>query len=219
MESEMSHDNDLKSSVLAELKWEPSVDAGHIGVTARDGIVALKGHVGTYMEKRAAENAAGRVKGVKAVAEEIEVRLFGDSKRGDEEIARAAVDSMMWDSSVPKNAVKITVEKGWVTLTGETDWQFQKEAAQHDVYRLLGVIGVSNNITLKSRVNTTDISDDIDVALNRSWFDPSNIDVSATGGKVHLTGTANSWYERNLAATTAWNAPGATSVVNDITVM
>jgi osmotically-inducible protein OsmY len=215
----MTSDSDLKASVLAELKWEPSVNAAHIGVTARDGTVTLNGHVSTYFEKRAAEKAAGRVKGVKALAEGIEVKLFGDSKHGDEDIARAAINTLGWDVSVPKDAVKLAIQKGWVTLKGEVDWQYQKEAAENDVHRLLGVTGISNEITVKPRVNSMNLSADIDIALDRSWYDPSNIDVSASGGKVHLTGTANSWYERNLAATTAWNAPGATSVDNDIVVV
>ncbi len=216
----MSHDNELKTAVLAELKWEPSVEASHIGDTARDGVVTLMGHVGSYVEKYAAETAAGRVKGVKAVAEEIEVRLPFSIKHGDEEIATAAVDRLAWNSSVPKDSVKIKVEKGWITLTGAVEWNYQKTSAVHDIRWLSGVVGVSNNITIKPRANATDISKDINHALHRSWFydEPQTVFVSAVGGKVKLTGTVDSWFDRQTAADTAWAAPGATSVENDIRV-
>jgi osmotically-inducible protein OsmY len=129
----MLNDSQLQQAVLAELKWEPSIAAAHIGVTAKAGVVALTGHVESFMEKHAAETAAGRVKGVKAVAEEIEVRLPFDTKRGDEEIAAAAIERFSWDVSVPPDAVKVKVEKGWITLTGVVDWHYQKEAAEQDV--------------------------------------------------------------------------------------
>jgi len=215
----MSNDNELKQAVLAELTWEPSVNVAHIGVTAKGGVVTLTGHVESFTEKQAAETATGRVKGVKAVAEEIEVRLPSEIKCGDEEIATAAIDRLAWDVSVPCNAVKVTVEKGRVTLTGQVEWYYQKEAAEQDVDGLLGVIGVSNTITIKPRVNALNLSDDIMSALRRSWFDATTIKVTADGGKVRLTGTAHSWHERDVAASTAWAAPGATAVENNITVM
>jgi osmotically-inducible protein OsmY len=149
----MFNDSQLQQAVLAELKWEPSVTAAHIGVTAKGGVVALTGQVESYVEKHAAETAAGRVKGVKAVAEEIEVRLPLEKKRGDEEIAAAALGRLSWDVSVPRDAVKIKVEKGWITLTGEVDWHYQTQAAEQDVRGLLGVLGVSNQTTIKSRID------------------------------------------------------------------
>ena len=209
----------LQMSVTEELSWEPSIQAAHIGVAANNGVVTLSGHVDTYMEKSAAENAARRVEGVKAVAEEIEVKLAIGVKRTDEEIAAAALNRLEWDVEVPNDVIRIKVENGWVTLTGEVDWHFQKEAAQRDVHALLGVVGVSNQVTIKSRVNEKNISDSIRHALHRSWFDPKTITVTAQGGKVHLTGTAHSWVDRQLAGATAWAAPGATAVQNDITVM
>lgn len=215
----MTNDSQLQMSVTEELSWEPSIQAAHIGVAANNGVVTLSGHVDTYMEKSAAENAARRVKGVKAVAEEIEVKLAIGVKRTDEEIAAAALNRLEWDVEVPNDVIRIKVEKGWVTLTGEVDWHFQKEAAQRDVHALLGVVGVSNQVTIKSRVNEKNISDSIRHALHRSWFDPKTITVTAQGGKVHLTGTAHSWVDRQLAGATAWAAPGATAVQNDITVM
>jgi osmotically-inducible protein OsmY len=215
----MFNDNELKQAVLAELTWEPSVNVAHIGVTAKGGVVTLTGHVESFMEKQAAETATGRVKGVRAVAEEIEVRLPFEIKRGDEEIATAAVGRLAWDVSIPHNAVKVKVEKGWVTLNGQVESYYQKEAAGQEVAGLFGVIGVSNTITIKPRVNAVNLSDDIMNALHRSWFDAKTIKVTADGGKVRLTGTAHSWHERDVAASTAWAAPGATAVENHITVM
>jgi osmotically-inducible protein OsmY len=214
----MSDDNELKQAVLDELKWEPSVNAAHIGVTTNAGVVTLMGHVESYAEKSAAERAARRVKDVKAIAEEIEVRLPFGIKRGDEEIASAAVNRLTWNVSVPKDAVKVQVEKGWITLTGEVDWHFQQEAAADEVRGLYGVVGVSNLITIKPRANASNIRDDIMVALHRSWFDPKTINVSVQGGKVRLTGTVREWNERDVAGSTAWAAPGTTSVENDIRV-
>jgi osmotically-inducible protein OsmY len=216
----MSNDAQLKQAVLDELEWEPSVNAAHIGVTAHDGVVTLSGHVETYAEKSAAERAVQRVKGMKALAEEIEVRLLSHMKRGDEEIASEAINRLKWDASIPSDAVKVKVEKSWITLTGEVDWHYQREQAADDVRRLLGVVGVSNHIMIKPKpsASASNIRDDIMLALHRSWLDPKTITVTAQGGKVHLTGTVHSWNERNLAASTAWAAPGVTSVENSIMV-
>ena len=194
------------------------MNAALIGVAAKGGVVTLMGHVESYSEKSAAEKAARRVNDVKAVAEEIEVRLPFNVKHGDEEIATAAVSRLKWDATVPGGAVKAKVEKGWVTLTGEVDWHYQQEAAMSDVRGLWGVTGVSNEITIKAKPNTSAIRDSIMVALDRSWFDPATINVTAQGGKVKLTGKVNSWYERDEAGSTAWAAPGTTSVENDIFV-
>ena len=214
----MSNDKNLKQAVLDELQWEPRVNAAHIGVTARDGVVSLSGHVETFFEKSAAEKAARRVKDVKAVAEEIEVRLPFNVKHGDEEIASAAVNRLKWDSAIPSGAVQVRVEKGWVTLTGEVDWHYQQEAAADDVRGLWGVVGVSKHIAIKPKPNTSKIKDNIIVAMHRSWFDPAAINVTAQGGKVKLTGNVNSWHQRDEAAWTAWAAPGTTSVENDLSV-
>jgi osmotically-inducible protein OsmY len=215
----MSHDSQLQQAVLAELNWEPSVTAANIGVTAKSGVVALTGHVGSYVEKYAAETAARRVKGVKAVAEELEVRLPSDIERDDADIAEAALDRLAWDVSVPNDTVKIKVENGLITLTGEVDWHYQKEAAEHDVGGLYGVVDVCNLIAIKPRVNVSNLSNDITQALHRSWFDPKTIKVSADGGKVHLTGTVRSWHDRDEAESTSWAAPGASDVKNDIVVV
>jgi osmotically-inducible protein OsmY len=217
-EEVMSDDKRLKQAVLDELEWEPSVNAAHIGVTAKDGVVTLLGHVENFLEKSAAEKAARRVHDVKAVAEEIEVRLPFNVKRGDEEIASAVVNRLSWDSTVPSGAVKARVEKGWVTLTGDVDWHFQQEAAENDVRGLWGVIGLSNEITIRPKPNASNIRDKIMTALGRSWIDPASITVFANYGKVKLTGNVNSWHEYNEAASAAWAAPGTTSVENEISV-
>ena len=214
----MSTDAHLKDSVLAELQWAPNVNAAHIGVAAHDGVITLTGHVETYAEKHAAEVAVRSIKGVKAIAEEIEVKLAFDVKRSDEDIAAAVLMRMAWDSTLPKNAVKATVQNGWVTLTGDVDWGYQHEAAGHEVQKLWGVVGVSNNIKVNPRVDTQSISTDIQHALHRSWFDPQHIKVTARDGKVKLTGTVHTLSERMLAGNTAWSAPGATEVENELQI-
>ena len=215
----MSDDHKLKQDVLAELAWEPSISADHIGVTAKAGVVTLTGHVENYWQKRAAERAASRVQGVKALAEELEVRLPFSIKRSDEEIASAAISGLSWNVSVPRDAAKVKVEKGFVTLTGQVDWRYQMDAAAHAVRSLSGVTGVANQMTVKPYPSTSNIRENIRHALHRSWFfDDDNVEVSVDGGKVHLTGNVDSWYDRHAAANTAWAAPGTTSVVNDIHV-
>jgi osmotically-inducible protein OsmY len=211
----MSHDNQLQQDVLAESGWEPSVTAAHIGVTARGGVVTLTGYVESFAQKHAAETAVCRVKGVKAVAEEIEVRLPFHINKGDEEIAVAAVGCLEWDVSVPVDTVKVEV----ITVSGEVDWNYEKEAAERDVRRLLGLVGVANRITINPKVRTRSLSHDIRNALHRTWLDPQTIEVSAQGGNIRLNGTVNSLHDRQTAEATAWAAPGATSVENDIAVV
>ena len=216
----MSQDTHLQLSVLAELEWEPSVTAAHIGVAANAGVITLTGHVESYAQKYAAEAAARRVKGVLAVAEKLEVQVPFERKRGDDEIAAAIVDRLAWDVSVPRDAVQVRVEEGWVTLTGEADWHYERKAAEQDVRRLHGVVGVSNQISLKPRVNAANISTDISCALHRSYYpDPDAITVTAEGGKVRLTGNVHSWHARQVAGETAWGAPGAVDVENLLAVI
>jgi osmotically-inducible protein OsmY len=215
----MNADHQLKSDVLAELAWAPGVNADHIGVTADHGVVTLTGHVDAYWQKLAAEKAVGRVQGIKGVTEEIEIRLPDHIKRTDDEIAEAALDRLAWESALPKDAVKVKVENGYVTLTGEVEWRYQWDAAARMVRSLGGVTGVSNWISIKSQADTTTLHDDIVHALHRSWFfDKDTVHVSAVGGKVHLTGVVDSWVDRQTAAETAWKAAGTTSVQNDIRV-
>jgi osmotically-inducible protein OsmY len=213
----MPLDRNLQQAVLAELGWEPSVTAAHIGVTANAGVVTLTGHVETYAQKHAAEAAARRVRGVKALAEEILVQLPFERTRGDDDIAAAAIERLAWDTSVPADAVSVRVEQGWVTLTGSVAWYYQKEAAEQDIVRLHGVVGLSNQIAVTPTVDVSGITDQIRQALHRSWLlDDQKVTVTADGGHIHLTGTVGSAYERQVAWATAWAAPGATSVTNDL---
>ena len=216
----MSQDTHLQLSVLAELEWEPSVVAAHIGVAANAGIITLTGQVESFAQKHAAEAAARRVRGVLAVAEELEVQVPFGRKRDDSDIAAAIVERLAWDVSVPREAVKVGVDAGWVTLTGEVDWNYQRKAAEQDVRRLHGVVGVSNQVSLKPRVNTTNISNDISCALHRSFFpDPDAVTVTAENGMVRLTGNVHSWHARQVAGETAWGAPGTVEVENLLAVI
>ena len=216
----MGQDSELQQAVLAELSWEPSVTAAHVGVTASAGVVTLTGHVESYPEKHAALQAAARVRGVQAVAEEMEVRLPPGLRRDDEAIAAAALERLAWDGSVPRDAIRVVVEGGCITLSGQTDWQFQKEAAGQDVLRLRGVVGLSNRIVVRAKVDAASLGSDILHALHRSWcFDEASVRVSAEGGHVRLSGTAHSPADRQTAEATAWAAPGTTSVVNDIAII
>ena len=211
-------DTELQQAVLSELAWEPSVIAAHIGVTAIAGIVTLTGRVETFAEKHAAEAAASRIKGVEAVVENIEVRLAFDAKRSDGDIAAAVVNRLEWDVAVPRDAVEVKVEDGWITLSGEVDRNFQREAATQDVSRLHGVVGVTNQITLKPPINVLQVRGDLMHAFNRSWSDSRNITVTANGATVRLTGSVCSPHDRDLAVATAWSAPGATAVENDLII-
>ena len=214
----MSDDTTLKQAVLDELEWDPALNAARIGVTVADGVVTLMGTVETFAEKQHAESAALRVKNVKAVAEEIEVRLPFDVRHDDPEIASAATDRLAWNVSVPRDAVKVTVANGWVTLSGDVHWRFQHDAAAEAIRTLWGVTGVSNQITVRPLTIADNIRSGIMVALHRSWFSPENIHVTAQDGKVTLTGTVGYWDERALAGATAWAAPGVTAVINNIRV-
>ncbi len=216
----MPFDKQLQQAVLAELDWEPSLVAGHIGVTANAGVVTLTGHVESFAEKYAAETATRRVKGVKAVAEEITVELSFERVRGDDDIAAAAIERLAWDTSVPPDVITVKVEKGWITLIGQVPWHYQKQAAEQAIATLRGVIGISNQLLVKPVVDVTEISEKIRLALRRSWLlDDEMVTVRADGGRVHLTGTVHSPHDRQLAWATAWAAPGATSVENDIAVL
>jgi osmotically-inducible protein OsmY len=215
----MSQDRQLQEAVLAQFLWEPSVIAAHIGVTASDGVVTLTGHVPNYLAKLAAEKAAARVRGVKAVAQEIEVVLPNEAEYSDAAIARAAIERIGWEVSIPTDAIKLEIEDGWIMLTGEVEWHFQKDAAESVIRGLRGVVGISNHITLKPHINVADISHDIGTALHRSWFDPSTIRVTADGSKVTLKGTVHTPGDKWTASSTAWGSRGITEVENDLVVV
>jgi len=215
----MISDLQLRQDVLDELEFEPSVNAAHIGVAANRGVVTLTGSVTNYAEKTAAERAARRVRGVKAIAEEIEVRLPSDTKRADDEVAARAVDILKWHVGFPADRIKVKVEKGVVTLTGEVDWQFQKADADQAVHRLSGVVDVVNQVRVASPVHAVEVKEKIEKALQRSAeLEASRIKVETEGGRVILTGKVHAWYERDIAERAAWSAPGVTEVHDRITI-
>jgi osmotically-inducible protein OsmY len=217
--TETRSDTTIQTDVLAELKWEPRVKPNEIGVAVKDGVVTLTGWVDSYTKRWAAEDAAHRVRGVKAVANEIEVRLAPASERTDAEIAAAAVRALEWDAFLPTGKVNVTVSKGWVTLKGEVDWQYQKQDAERVVQRLTGVKGVANLIAVKPKVTPAELKKKIEDALVRTAeSDAQKITVEVEGTKVILKGTVRSWAEKEEAARQAWAAPGITSVDNRITI-
>ena len=211
----MKTDSQLQQDVTAELKWEPSVHAARIGVEVQDGVVTLSGQVDSYAEKWSAERAAQRVSGVNAMAVELKVELTGLSKRTDADIGRAVENILEWTSSLPPGAVKVMVEGGWVTLTGDVDWQFQRQGATDSVRRLMGVTGVSDQIGIKPTLSAAAVKSDIEAALTRTAIaDAKKIFVDCRGSDVTLTGTVHNWSERETATNSAWSTPGVRNVVD-----
>jgi osmotically-inducible protein OsmY len=212
-------DKTLRQAVMDELEWEPSIGAQHIGVAVEDGVVTLTGHVASYTERFAAEKAVKRVKGVRAIAEEIEVRFPNDKRTSDDQIARRALDVIAWDSTIPKDKIQIKVQNGFVTLTGEIDWFYQRDDAEAAVRKLTGVKGLSNEIKIKPQVRVTDVKQRIETALKRNAeVEADAIKVTVQDGRVILDGKVKAWYERDLAERTAWSAPGVISVEDRISI-
>jgi osmotically-inducible protein OsmY len=215
----MKTNQQLQRDVQAELAYEPTIDAASIGVTAADGVVTLAGHVPGYAQKFAAERAAQRVMGVLAVADEIEVRLPLSLKRDDADIAKSALNALQWHVAVPDGVVKVLVKDGWVTLSGEVEWAFQRKAAEKSVRYLRGVTGLSNLITVKPRVEPRDVKAEIEAALTRTAIaEAKQIHIDTSLGKVTLTGHVSSWAERHAVDKAAWAAPGVTYVDNRLTI-
>jgi osmotically-inducible protein OsmY len=215
----MKTDSQLQNDVIAELKWQPSVHASQIGVSVKDGVVTLSGEVSSYVEKIDAERAAQRVTGVKALAVGMEVKLSAFGKRDDADIARSADNVLEWMTSASDSAIKVMVEKGWVTLSGDVDWQYQKLAAAQSIRHLMGVTGVSNQISIKPKISMSMVKTEIEAALaRRAKVDAAKISVEVQGNSVTLSGAVNSWSERDSATSSAWGTPGVHNVIDKMTL-
>lgn len=209
----------LQKDVQDAIKWEPLLSAAEIGVIVKDGVVTLTGSVDSYSKKLEAEDAAKNVAGVKAVVEKIEIKFGHGDKKDDNEIATEIISALKWNWQVPNDKVKVKVENGWVSLSGELSWNYQKEAAQKAINKLDGVMGVSNNINIKSESKDAIEKKLIEDALDRNWsIDNGDIDVVVSGTKVTLNGTVDSWYQKQEAGRIAWNAPGVWQVDNELVV-
>ena len=216
----MKSNADLQKDVQDAIKWEPLLNAAEIGVTVKEGVVTLTGIVDSYSKKSEAEDAAKNVKGVKAVVEKIEIKFSNSwARKDDNQVANEIVNAYKLNWQVPDEKVKVKVEDGWVTLEGELKWNYQREAAKDAVKNLLGVTGVSNNITIKSETQDQIEKGDIENALQRNWATTDkDITVKVSGRNVKLSGTVHSWYQKDEAARIAWNAPGVWAVDNELVV-
>lgn len=213
------NDISLRQDILDELEFEPSLDAANIGVAVDKGVVTLTGHVSSYAEKIIAEKAVQRVKGVRAVAEEIEVRYPNDKKLADDEIAQRALAIIAWDATVPADKVRVMVEKGWITLSGEVEWQYQRAAAEKAVRKLSGVRGVSNLLTIRPHLDAANIKHHIEGALKRNAEVEANaIRVQVLGSTITLDGQVQTWHERDMVERAAWAVPGVTAVDDRLTI-
>jgi osmotically-inducible protein OsmY len=216
----MKTDLQLQRDVNAELKWDPSINATRIGVEVNHGVVTLAGHVDSYADKWNAERCAQRVAGVQALEIEIDVRLADIAKRNDPDIATSAHSALQWTTFLAKDSVNVMVADGWVTLTGEVDWEYQRQLSADTVRFLSGVRGVSDQIMIRARVAAGAVKADIEAALKRrANADAQEISVEVSGGEVTLCGAVHSWSERELAKSSAWGAPGVRKVVDHMTLV
>jgi len=215
----MRTDHEIQADVLAELRWEPSLANDDIAVSVRDGVVTLAGFADSWADLWKAERVAGRVRGVKGVANDIKVKLPSGSERPDPDLARAAVDALKWNVLVPDDRIRVKVANGWLTLEGDVDWYYQKEEAERAVRKLRGVKGVTNLVTVAVRPASSDVKEKIRNALERgAELDADRIRVEVEGNRVILRGTVRSYTERRDAERAARNAPGVTEVENHIIV-
>lgn len=215
----MKTDAQLRDDIQAELAWDPSFNAADIGVIVKDGVVTLTGHLPSYAQKYAVERAAQRIHGVKALAVELSVRLPFDHERTDADIAMAAERALEWNVLVPDGKIQPMVEKGWLTLNGEVEWEYQRRAAETAVRNLMGVKGVSNLVNVTPKIRPADIEKKIRDALARqAEREARHVAISVDGSRVTLRGKVNSLAERNAVHGAAWAAPGVSMVVNDLVV-
>lgn len=218
-EDKIMSDITLRNTILDELDFQPDIDAAHIGVSVENGIVTLSGHVKSYAQKISAERAVKAIKGVRAVAEEIQVRLDKGAGTDDDTIANRAVNIISWRSDTPAGDIKVVVQKGWVTLEGQVDWQYQKKVAESAVRKLSGVVGVDNRITLRPRVKVVDIQQSIEEALKRNAeVDAKGIRIKVDGSVVKLEGKVHFWREREIAERAAWSVPGVSKVEDQLLI-
>lgn len=215
----MKTDSQIQADVIEELKWDPSVTHEHIGVAVKEGVVTLSGSVPSYFEKTAAERAAQRVAGVRAIAEEIEVKYSNSYRRDDAEIAESILNCFRWNVQIPDENLKVKVAKGWVTLSGEVEWDFQRTAAENAVKPLTGVLGVTNVIEVKPKVETSDVKTKIEQALKRAAErEARRIQVEVNGTEVTLSGKVRSYAELHDARGAAWSAPGVSAVQDHLVI-
>ena len=215
----MKSDSQLQRDVLEELEWDPRVDHADIGVSVVDGVVSLNGWVKSYAEKIAAETAAKRVGGVNAIAEELKIRYASDAKTADHEIAKRILDMFKYNVLVPDEKIKVKVEKGWVSLTGEVEWNYQSTEAAKAAGKVSGVIGVSNDLAIRNHAQVSDVRKRIEDAFKRQAdLDAKSVTITAAGNKVTLGGKVKAWHERKLAEQAAWAAPGVTQVEDRIII-
>lgn len=215
----MRTDEQVRDDILAEIEWDPRIKSTEVGVTVKNGAVSLLGTVNTYAEKLAAEEAAKRVRGVRAIAEEIKVKLPSSDRATDEDIAERIAQILQWNTAIPGDNIKAEVRGGFVALSGEVDWHYQRETARNLIAGVRGVSAVSNLIKVKTRVQPSDVTREITRALHRNAdVESSKINVDVAGGRVTLRGDVKAWYERKLVEDAVWAAPGVTEVVDNLRV-
>jgi len=215
----MKNNATLQTDVQNAIKWEPLLSAAEVGVTVKDGVVTLTGEVDSYAKKLEAAHAAKSVIGVKVLIEKIEVKFANSWSKTDAEIAKEVLIAFKSNSSIPDDKVKVTVEDGWLTLEGTLPWNYQREAAKNALHYLDGVKGLTNNIKIKSETEDSVEQDDVKKAIARSWsVDDTDIEVKVTGKTVTISGTVNSWYQKEEAGRIAWNTPGIWNVNNELAV-
>ncbi|MCW7541135.1 BON domain-containing protein [Aquabacterium sp. A7-Y] len=215
----MKSDAELKQDVEAELAWDPAIKSTAIGVAVKDGVVTLSGQLDSYTERSSIEKALRRLEGVQAIALELDVRLEPEAMRSDTELAHAAEMALQWNTVLPADAVRVVVHQGWITLQGEVGWDFQRHSAERTVRALRGVVGISNEISLKHRPTPPDLQHRIQDALTRqAERQAKHITIDMDGNAVTLRGTVHSWHEREAARAAAWAAPGVRTVINRLVI-